>query len=325
MRRLRASVRPASLAFGSAALNWLLRDDWHMNEPGLSDKDLPQVFRAADLAAIGGRRSYMSQTGARLIAAVVAGAAGVSTLRLGGSATDVAGLISSAAFLAALVLDVSLLRSRPERAWYDGRTLAESAKTLAWKWAVGGSPYSLASGRGNPAVLLADDLRSLRSTVGAPKLEPVVGPVVSDAMRSLRAAPLDIRRQVYLVDRMQRSVAWYSEKASYSGRAARRWRALLLALEVTGGLLGVLKATGTVDLPLDAVLASALGAVGAWLEAQQHDRVADAYAVAIADLADAQVRLEAAQDEQAWAVAVNDSEDAISREHTRWRASRSEP
>jgi hypothetical protein len=267
----------------------------------------------------------MSQTGGRLISTVIAAACGVAVLRVGRSHLDVAAVVSAAAFLVALLLDVSLLRSRPERGWYDGRALAESAKTLAWKWSVCGNPYPRGGRRADPALLLADDLRELRASAGDAALLPVAGTVTSDAMRRLREAPLAGRREAYLAGRIDDQMSWYAAKARRSEQAARRWRTLLLLLEGAGGLAGVLKATGALDIPLDAVLASVIGAVGAWLEAQQHDQVARAYAVAVADLVDARARLEAATDEKSWAVAVNDTEDAISREHTRWRASRSQP
>lgn len=290
---------------------------------GLSAEDLPQVYRAADVAAIKGRRSYMGQTGARLLLVVVAAAVGVPTLRYAGLRW--ADILSCVAFLVALMLEVSLLRSRPEHAWYDGRALAESAKTLAWKWAVCGTPYSHSNRGHDPVLLLADDLRQLRAAASELDLAPIVSAQVSDAMRALRAASLDERRRAYLAGRVADQLRWYATKASQNDRASRRWRLLLILLEGAGGLVGVLNATGVAQIPLGALLASGVGAVGAWLEAQQHGQVARAYSVAVADLVDARARLEAAKDEASWAASVNDTEDAISREHTVWRATRSQP
>lgn len=36
-------------------------------------------------------------------------------------------------FIAALLVELWLWPVRPDKAWYDGRAVAESAKTLAWK------------------------------------------------------------------------------------------------------------------------------------------------------------------------------------------------
>jgi hypothetical protein len=291
--------------------------------PPLSDDDLPQVFKAADATAVAGRRSYMSQTGARLILSVLAAALGIKAIHIGTSVLDWGALAASVAFFVTLLLDISLLRSQPERDWYDGRALAESAKTLTWKWSVGGNPYPMASG--TDELLLADDLKKLRETSQNSLLTPVVGSMVTNAIRTLRSSSMDERKTAYLAGRIDDQLNWYANKSKKSKRKASQWRWLLLLLELSGGISGLLKATGVVDVPIDAVVATGMGAVGAWLEAQQHDQVSRAYAVAVADLTDAKVRLEACVDEETWAKAVNDAEDAISREHTRWRASRSQP
>jgi hypothetical protein len=290
--------------------------------PELTPGDFPQVFRAADATAISGRRRYMSQTGARLLLTVAAAVFGVKAVTLGKSEVDWAALAASGAFFSALALDAFLLHGKPERDWYDGRALAESAKTLTWKWAVGGHPYPI--GLPNDALLFANDLRELRTSSGIEDLAPVVGSSVPQALRALRNSPLRDRKEAYLEYRLEDQSRWYANRSKKSKKRATKWRAALLTLEIIGGITGLLKAVGVVDVPIDAIVATGMGAIGAWLEAQQHDQVGTAYAVAVADLSDARVRLEISADEDTWAQAVNDAEDAVSREHTRWRASRSQ-
>ncbi|NVI93159.1 DUF4231 domain-containing protein [Actinomadura sp. BRA 177] len=291
---------------------------------GLSEDDFPQVFRAADTTAIEGRRQYMSQTSLRLVLTVAAAALGVKAVTIGSSRIDWAALAASVAFFVALALDAFLLHGKPERAWYEGRALAESAKTLTWKWAVGGNPYPKGGVMLDEVLLFVDDLKALRRSSRLEALAPIGGTTVTQAMRDLRESSLSERKEGYLKHRLEDQLAWYSGKSRKSKKRANMWRYILLALEILGGVTGLLKAGAVVNIPIDAVVATGMGAVGAWLEAQQHDQVGTAYAVAVADLSDARVRLEMAQDEESWAQAVNDAEDAISREHTRWRASRSQ-
>ena len=56
---------------------------------------------------------------------------------------DLAAVIAGVAFSAALLAELYLLRRRPDRLWYDGRAAAESAKTLTWRYLVGGNPFGL--------------------------------------------------------------------------------------------------------------------------------------------------------------------------------------
>ena len=70
-------------------------------------------------------------------------------------------------------------------------------------------------------------------------------------------------------------------------------------------------------------LAGAVIAAGAaWVQAKQHQTLANAYAVASQELAAISAQVDWASGEQEWAHFVDQAEEAISREHTLWRASR---
>ncbi|RSM40770.1 hypothetical protein DMA12_26510, partial [Amycolatopsis balhimycina DSM 5908] len=51
--------------------------------------------------------------------------------------SHLAGFATALALVGAIVLEAWLVREKPERAWYDGRVLAEATKTLAWRFAMG--------------------------------------------------------------------------------------------------------------------------------------------------------------------------------------------
>jgi len=69
-------------------------------------------------------------------------------------------------------------------------------------------------------------------------------------------------------------------------------------------------------------LASALvGAGAAWVQTKQHQNLASAYEVASQELAVIGAHGDWASEEPAWAHFVDQAEEAISREHTTWRAS----
>jgi hypothetical protein len=68
------------------------------------------------------------------------------------------------AFVAALILGLSTAARKPERQWYRGRGLAESARTLAWCYAVDGHPFSLAAP--GAEALLVQRLREILGELG---------------------------------------------------------------------------------------------------------------------------------------------------------------
>jgi SMODS and SLOG-associating 2TM effector domain 1 len=61
----------------------------------------------------------------------------------------------------------------------------------------------------------------------------------------------------------------------------------------------------------------------AWLQIKQYSSLAESYSVAAHELSLIESLLDASYTEDSWAHFVNEAENAISREHTTWRARRS--
>jgi hypothetical protein len=145
---------------------------------------------------------------------------------------------------------------------------------------------------------------------------------ISKKMRDVRALPFEQRRDVYQRQRIQDQQAWYGRKAAWNETRAKRWIVISIVLEFLGLIGGALKAAGWVDVELLGIFAVAAATATAWLQAKQHQNLATAYGVTSQELAAVASELEALTDERVWAQFVAGAEEAISREHTLWRASR---
>jgi hypothetical protein len=164
---------------------------------------------------------------------------------------------------------------------------------------------------------LLQDLRSISLGTGEPEAHQI-----SDKMRQVRALDFDERRQVYLADRISDQQRWYSEKARWNDRRARGWVLVSIVLEIAGLLGGAFKAFGWISFDLLGFLAASAGGVMAWIEAKQYRNLATAYGIASQELASIATELPTLNNEERWASFVGQAEEAISREHTLWRASR---
>ncbi|HUO39689.1 MAG TPA: SLATT domain-containing protein, partial [Mycobacterium sp.] len=130
-----------------------------------------------------------------------------------------------------------------------------------------------------------------------------------------------------LSERIQNQEEWYSRKAKWNADRATRWVTTSIVLEFAGLLGGAAKAFdktvfGWVDVDLLGVFAAAAAAATAWLQAKQHENLATAYGVTSQELAAVGSEVEMQTDETTWPQFVSTAEEAISREHTLWRASR---
>ncbi|NUH38848.1 DUF4231 domain-containing protein [Streptomyces samsunensis] len=292
-----------------------------MTEPRLTDGELPELFRTADTASLHGQRVYIRATKIRLSLAVAAAIFAAVSVRLG-DRWDLAALAVACAFIATLMVELWLLTRNPERDWYDGRAFAESIKTLSWRYSVGAAPFVFASPDTEAERQFIQEVQRLISEAPADSIV-ISDPVrVTEQMRALRKRDLALRKHAYLEYRIQDQLKWYSSKAKFNSGRARGWRLALISIEGTGIIVALLKAGGVINFDLPGVLAALLGAGSAWFAVRQYEALARAYKFAANDLSMVYARLQSVEEEDAWARESADAEEAISREHTMWRASR---
>jgi len=283
--------------------------------------ELPGIFVAADAASVRGQRNYLRLSAMRFIslfAAALTGALGF----LGGTC-DVVGALLLLAFVVAAFAEFGLIRFQPERAWYSGRAVAESVKTLSWRFAVKGEPFGGSLDLAEAERLLLERIREVVKK-GSDRIDLVVGPaVVTESMRTLRLTRLEVRRAAYLLQRTQAQRSWYSTNAAKNQKRASMFRYALLA----GELIAVVAAAVALgrDVPLDfaGVLAALVAAGAAWMALKQYSQLTSAYRVAAVELGIQESIIESVEVDK-WDQAVADAEEAISREHTMWLASRGE-
>ncbi|MGK8508191.1 DUF4231 domain-containing protein [Nocardia asiatica] len=283
---------------------------------------MPQLFQAADVASLDGQRSYVGGIRQRLVLLVIAAATGIVTWRVGSGRVDLLGLVGVGAFIGAIVVEASLWRRRPDKTWYDGRAIAESAKTLAWKFAVGGAPFAMTMPDPEATTALIDKFHKLKQQFPDVELSPVQAPQVSEWMKTQRTGSFEERKKVYLEGRIRDQQAWYAAKSAYNKRQSRRWRAGLIALEFGGALASLATAVINTSVMLGPAMAMISGAALAWIETKQHDSLARAYSAASFDLSNAETKLMLVDTEDSWSREVDDAEEAISREHVVWLATR---
>lgn len=153
-------------------------------------------------------------------------------------------------------------------------------------------------------------------------LAPTTAPAVSDAMELLRCACLEERRQAYVKGRLDKQQNWYQRKSRENAQRATWWRLALIVGEVVALLFAILGFAGLVETDLARALAATVGAAAAWMGLRQYGTLERAYARASQDLSINRGILRDAGSVE-WAQVVADAEEAISREHAIWRASRS--
>lgn len=293
-----------------------------MNTPpansGVTSLALPALYRHADLTSNQKQLAFVRATKARLGLLALVAIGGAIAYRL--ERVDVGGALSAVAFASVAFLEVYLWQARPERVWYRARALAESVKTLAWRYATKAEPFE-----GEDAdERFLQRLRAVHGEVQGTVIPPddANPDQITDTMRTVRNQDFERRRSTYLELRVGDQIVWYAAKARWNDARASGWSIALVLVNVAGLAFAILKAASVVSVDVLGI-AGALAAIGiAWVQTRQYASLAAAYSTTHHELTIVRERIRAAT-EANWAREVSDAEEAISREHTMWQASRS--
>jgi hypothetical protein len=293
--------------------------------PPLQDIDLPPIFHAADKSSLAAQHRFLTAVAVRLISLCAAGAFGLATWKTCARPTDWAGVLAMICFFVAVMVEVYLLRLRPERTWYEGRAAAESVKTLTWRYSVGGEPFNIDTESEKQTDALF--LRQLNAVLEVLKdldisPPPSAGPQITATMRQIRSETLDTRKRIYELGRVADQQQWYQRKSTWNAKRAAWWTTAMLVVEIAGIVAAVMKAVGVIGGDFLIFAGALVAAMTAWLQTKQHQTLATAYAVTALELASLRTKINWQTNQSDWAKFVSEAEEAFSREHTLWKASR---
>lgn len=298
-----------------------------VNEPMmLAENDLPALYQSANQSSVEAQEKFLRWSKTGLIMVVLAAAAGALIGVFRQFTFEPMGLAAAIFFSIALFIRMHLLSDQPERRWYGGRAAAESAKTLAWRYAAGGVPFQIDRNPDDVDEMFCQRLEEILTDLDAASLAPPSGETrqITQRMRSLRAGSLEERKQAYSVGRIEDQIQWYARKAQWNRSRARSWNYALLGIEFVGlgGALVIMVSPSNFQLDMLGLFGALAAAGASWLQTKQHANLAEAYAVAAHELSAINERIPLQRTEEDWARFVNEAEDAISREHVTWRASK---
>jgi hypothetical protein len=271
---------------------------------------MPPEKTAASATSEQGQRRYRTNIVASLVLLVVAS--------IGGLISDsVGGWISAAAFAASLLLTV-IATTRWQHDWHGGRALAEEAKSLTWRYAVGGAPFGLEAEGADRAYAQALDAPAPTPADfggGSPPPEPDRDDEIA-IPAALRGSDLGERRDAYRSGRLDDQIRFYTVRARALRRSASWWGATVIGLEIAGIAGAVAKGLDLTEHDWLALFATAAAAVVAWRAVDDDAFTSRRYIEAAHALA--ALRDDSAMTEKQWADYVARVEAALTSEHDVW-------
>lgn len=285
----------------------------------MNDQDFPALYRSANKLSLDSQANFLAALRAHLLTLILA-----AVLSLASPPHWSIAALQLLALLVTLGCSIYLFGKRPDRYWYSGRAVAESVKTITWRFATRAEPFDTADDIANHA--FREKLRSIveqNREVAGLLTDFIEEAQVTDAMKALRSQPLDHRRQAYAKSRIGDQLTWYAKKAAYNRTTSKRFFALLIAVNAVAVICAALRIRFP-ELPFwpTDVFVAVAASVLTWMQAKRFSELASSYALAAHEIGLIREKSQLPTDEKSLSVFIGDAENAFSREHTQWVARR---
>ncbi|WP_312301906.1 DUF4231 domain-containing protein [Diaphorobacter nitroreducens] len=283
----------------------------------MQEKNYPALYRSADRLSLQAQNAFFGALKLHLVLLVIA-----ATLSVLNITHWLAALLQFVSLVGALACSVYLFAKRPERLWYAGRALAESVKTMAWRFMCRSEPFDASDAES--ARLFQQKLGQLVSQnkdVAQALTSHIEGEQLTEYMEQQRSASLSERQLAYVECRVREQLGWYAKKARFNKYRANVFFWVLIAVNLGAVILAALKIkfAETPIWPTDALVALAASLLS-WMQAKRFSELASSYSLAATEIGLIRDQARMITCEKDFSVFVADAENAFSREHTQWVA-----
>ncbi|MFZ1895267.1 MAG: DUF4231 domain-containing protein [Rhodoplanes sp.] len=282
----------------------------------------PALFRSADEASDRKQRLYLGLVGVEygllLLAAIFS---------MDFAKTSFFYMVYAGLFFISIAILLTRALLKPQQEWYRCRALAESVKTLTWRYMMRADPFGDAPKLAVARAAFREQLHQLftanKATAQMIAHDWSADDQITKDMDDFRALPLEERKARYEAGRIRDQRTWYAQKARYNRRQIKIW----VSFGVICYVLAALLALGRILLPnwelwpIEPVIVIACSVIG-WMQIKKFSELAAAYTVTAHEIGLISPKLDAVQTESELSDFVNEAEQAFSREHTMWIARR---
>lgn len=286
----------------------------------MDDGSYPALFRCSDEASNKKQQFYLTliraEYGLLLLAAIF-------SMNVFSGATFY--MIYALVFLLSIVVLLTRALQKPEQDWYKCRALAESVKTLTWRYVMRAAPFEDAPALQVPRAEFRNHLHQIfsanQSTAETIASDWSADDQITADMDRVRALSFDDRKAYYAERRVKDQRGWYARKAAFNRQAASKWVAVGVGAYVLAAALALsrIRFPEWQLWPIEPIIVFASSVIG-WMQIKKFNELAAAYTVTAHEIGLIKPKLDAALTEGDWSEAVNEAELAFSREHTLWIA-----
>lgn len=214
---------------------------------------------------------------------------------------------------------VLIMVFKPDRTWYIGRAVAESIKTLTWRYMMRSQPFDEENSEEKFIKRCSEILNAAIQNEGfTHKSLCKHRDIITQGMIRIRNLPFDEQKSIYLDERIKDQVDWYEGKSKFNSKRAN------ISIWIIGvcQLFAVvyLLFWGDLDFDFTSIMAVLTTSTISIMELNKFRELERSYSFTAFELNNIRNRFGLITNKGDLNIFVEEAEQAISREHTMWLA-----
>jgi len=290
----------------------------------MKDKDFPNYFIASDKASLDAQSTYVNYVKWDLIFMAVAAALSIYNYQEEKCKTIIY-VISGILLLVATILSLVIKNKQYEDIWYRGRALAESCKTLTWRYITCSEYFEKELTTAEAKMRFTERIKAIKDEFAdlnkELSAELLALPIITSEMKTIRELQLEDRKKYYLLNRIDNQIDWYKRKATKNKDKYEYWFWAVIIAQILAIIsIGYLIKFSECNFNFVGLFSTLSACFFSWLQLKKYQENKEAYTTATFELNLIKQEGEEINSEEAFSKFVLDSENAMSREHTMWLA-----
>lgn len=283
----------------------------------MKEEDFPSFYQSADELSKRMQSKFYSHFRAHLVLLALA-----TIFSFISPITIFSSIVQALIFSLVFYCSYILFTERPDQKWYGARALAESIKTISWRYMTKAEPFH----QSDCDDFFEKTVKKLieQNTEIKRKMLPKSVPIISDKMREYRNRDFETNKLHYKIERIQNQFDWYTQKAKFNADRSKLFFVLLLLVNAFTVILAIsriwnLEANFWVT---DFFIASSCGILS-WIQAKKYSELSSSYTQTAHDISFSLNTIDRIKEPE-YSHFIGDTENAFSREHTQWLARKDE-
>jgi len=281
-------------------------------------EDYPALYQAADKVSNDIQATYMNLMRWNIFLLITA-----AIFSFIGITSTIMAIFAAIIFIITIIINVVLMTKNYHDIWYKARSIAESIKTVSWRFMMKAEPFSLTEQENNEKFrnIINKILQGTSNITEKFDAKYHSMPLITTNMNKVIKSTIEDKILIYLTYRIQEQRNWYAKKTKYNQFWYKFWFFIMIILQIAAITIVLSRiAYPEIKYLSPEILSVMITGILTWIQLKKYRELSASYSFTAHEIGIIESKIATVSSSSELSRFVQDAENAFSREHTQWVA-----